>query len=266
MSAVVSIDKCKVRQSFSSAAKYYDGFATLQREVGWDLLSRFVMQCANDTIVDIGCGTGFLTQKLMSRTPVQQMIAIDIALSMLHITRSKLEQFKAVQYVCADAEKLPLAGNSADHIVSNLALQWCQKINCVFNGFNKILKPGGQLLFSTFGPATLQELKNAWAEVDDYTHVNDFYTADELHTFLQQAGLKNIQIETKCYQSNYQTVIELMRELKGIGAHNTLSGRHRGITGKSRMQKMIEAYEKQRLNELIPATYEIIFVSAKSDL
>jgi malonyl-CoA O-methyltransferase len=132
----------------------------------------------------------------------------------------------------------------------------------VFEGFNHGLKPSGQVVFSTFGPATLQELKQAWSEVDDYTHVNEFYTVDELTIFLQQAGFDHIHIESKCYQSNYQAVIELMRELKGIGAKNMLTGRNKNTTSKTQMENMIKAYEKYRINKLIPATYEIIFVSA----
>lgn len=268
MSAVFAIDKNKVKRSFASAARSYDGLATLQRKVGLDLLSKFSLTCFSQldddkTFLDIGCGTGFLTHELMLKKTVKQMIAVDIAWSMLQVTRSKLQHIDDVQYICADAEQLPLFNNSVDIIVSNLALQWCQDLVSVFNGFNKILKQQGHLLFSTFGPATLQELKQAWAEVDNYSHVNDFYSTNELSVFLQQAGFKNIQVETKHYRSNYQTVIELMRELKGIGAHNVLSGRHRGITSKSRMQKMVTAYEKYRSNEYIPATYEIIMVSAE---
>lgn len=262
MSAVFSIDKKRVRLSFASAADSYDGLATLQRQVGQDLLALFDVNFTNNIVMDIGCGTGFLTKELMLASSVRKMYALDIAYSMLEATRIKLEHLETVHYICADAELIPLQKQAVDKIVSNLALQWCQNLTQVFEGFNHALKPGGQLVFSTFGPATLQELKQAWSEVDDYTHVNEFYTVDELTVFLQQAGFDDIQIESKCYLSNYQAVIELMRELKGIGAKNMLSGRNKNTTSKTQMQNMINAYEKYRINKLIPATYEIIFVSA----
>lgn len=260
MSAVLTIDKSKVRRSFDAAANNYDKFASLQKQVSIDLLTRVNADFVDDVVVDIGCGTGFLIQQLMLSPGVRQLIAVDISFSMLQVARTK---FTNVQYVCVDAECLPLQRHSVNKIVSNLALQWCQNLIWAFKGFHNALKPQGQLYFSTFGPETLIELKQSWAEVDDYSHVNTFYTVDEVLVFLKQAGFKNIQIESKCYQMNYQSVIELMRELKGIGAHNVLSKRNRKITGKNRMQKMIDSYEKYRVNGLIPATYEIIFVSAR---
>jgi len=262
----LTIDKKKVRQSFSSAAETYDGLATLQRKVGLDLLAKVAWQDSDTIILDIGCGTGFLTQELMLKSSAQQLIGLDIAMPMVQASRAKLEHFNKVRYLCADAEHLPLANNSVDSIYSNLALQWCQNLTSVFKNFKQVLKQDGRIYFSTFGSTTLQELKNSWAEVDGFTHVNDFYSGDELLSYLQKSGFSDIKIETKSYQSNYQTVLELMRELKGIGAHNVLEGRYRKTTSRTRMQKMVESYEKYRVNGLLPATYEVVFASAKASL
>lgn len=218
----------------------------------------------NKIIVDLGCGTGFLTKHLSQTANVQQIIAIDIALSMLNFARIKLNQQKKLQYVCADAEKLPLNNHAIDVIYSNLTLQWCQNLISVFNGFNQALKSGGKLLFSTFGVATLYELKHAWAKVDAHTHVNNFYTAKDIVGFLHCAGFSNITLESKRYKSNYHSVIDLMRELKGMGAHHVISGRNPNPTSKIKLQCMINIYENYRTKGLIPATYEIIFVAAKA--
>jgi len=263
MSEVITIDKNKVKSSFALAVNSYDELATLQRKVGLKLLQDFSGESDSYPMVDIGCGTGFITQQLIDRGAVGQLIAIDIALSMVQKTKMKMGCFQNVQYICADAEFIPIENHSIHTIFSNLALQWCQNLTAVFSGFNKMLKKDGRLRFSTFGPSTLQELKLAWSEVDDYTHVNEFYSADNLQYFLKCAGFKDIQIETKCYLSHYATVIDLMRELKGIGAHNVLSKRNRKTTSKASMQAMISAYEREAGRGEISATYEILFVSAK---
>ncbi len=262
MSKVLSIDKKQVRQSFSSAAESYDALASLQRKVALQLITYLDDKDVDGRLMDLGCGTGFFTEQILQSRQVKQLLAVDIAFAMLQFSRMKLATHDTLQYVCADAEKLPFNSGTLDFIASNLALQWCNDLESVFNGFKRILKSKGSLIFSTFGPATLQELKHSWAEVDDYNHVNSFYSAAEITAFLQQAGFKNIKLKGCLYHSQYPSVMALMQELKGIGAHTVLSKRNRQITRKSHMQAMISAYQKKAQQGLIPATYEIFYVSA----
>ena len=264
MSAVFAIDKGKVRQSFAAASLSYDGVANLQRAVGKELLGGIDAGSLTGTVLDLGCGTGFLTGELLAQSAGGQMLALDIALPMLHRARTKLFGLANASFICADAERLPLQANSVDNVFSNLALQWCRNLPVVFRDMRRILKPGGRLQFSTFGPKTLQELKKAWAEVDHYKHVNEFYGEDALWPFLEQAGFTEIQINSKIYRTPYCSVMALMRELKQIGAHNVAEGRNKRLTTKSQMQAMMAAYEMQDLNSWISATYEVITVSAKA--
>ena len=254
------LDKAKIKQSFAAASGTYDGVAELQRTVGNALLSIIDSGSFAGTLLDLGCGTGFLTSGLLAQsTPV---IALDIALPMVQVTRTKLAGAPDVGYVCADAEQLPLAGQSVDHVFSNLVLQWCVNLDTVFTDIKRVLKPGGQLVFSIFGPQTLQELKAAWAEVDDYSHVNDFYSEQQLMRFLRQAGYAEITVEIKQYVPTYDSVWALMKELKHIGAHNVMAGRNKQITTKNQMQRMIAAYERHRIGDQVPATFEVIMVKA----
>ncbi|NOU15520.1 MAG: malonyl-ACP O-methyltransferase BioC [Methylococcaceae bacterium] len=257
-------DKVKIRQSFAAASITYDGAAELQRTVGKALLAGVSAETLSGRLMDLGCGTGFLTAELLSDNPRQSMIAVDIAMGMLNATRGKLINHNNVSYVCADAELLPVAASTLDGVVSNLALQWCRNLEAVFADLKRVIKPGGQLVFSTFGPQTLQELKAAWAEVDDYSHVNEFYDVKELEVFLRQAGFRQLQIESRTYVSSYDSVLDLMHELQAIGAQNVIGERSKTITTKLQLQKMITAYETRRVNSKIPATYECLFVQARA--
>ncbi|WP_254491521.1 methyltransferase domain-containing protein, partial [Salmonella enterica] len=82
--------------------------------------------------------------------------------------------WKPFQRLCGDAAALPLADNSVDVIFSNLCLQWVDDLPAVFAGFRRVLKPGGLLVCSTFGPETLVELNEAFAAADDRPHVSRF--------------------------------------------------------------------------------------------
>ena len=253
----MQLDKSKIKQSFASASHTYDSVAALQRRVANELLD-FTSPLPSSVLLDLGCGTGFLTNELLGLA--QSVIALDIALPMLHVTRSKLGD--KARSLCADAEQLPLVEHSVEGIFSNLALQWCINLVAVFTDIKRVLKPGGKLVFSTFGPKTLEELKAAWANVDDYEHVNDFYSEQQLSSFLKQAGYTEITIETRIHLSSYDSVLALMRELKYIGAHNVIEGRNKNITSKSQMRSMIAAYEPHRSGDLVYATFEVIMISA----
>lgn len=257
-----ALDKAKIKGSFAHAAHSYDAVAALQRRVGQGLFTQIAAQNLTGTVLDVGCGTGFLSGQLATLATIEQIIALDIALPMLQTTRQKLSGQK-LNLLCADAEFLPLASQSVNHIVSNLALQWCENLIAVFSNFKRVLKPDGQLLFTTFGEQTLQELKAAWAKVDGFSHVNDFYNAAEMRYFLQAAGFEDIQISETNDVSEYESVLALMRELKAIGAHNVTQRRRKTMTGKIKMQAMMREYEVLRINGLIPATFQIITVTAR---
>ena len=251
------LDKTKIKQSFSNASKTYDSVAELQRNVGRDLLQAFLPKNLTGNIVDLGCGTGFLTQELLPHC--ENLIALDLALPMLQTTREKLGN--SVNYICADAESLPLSMASVDTIFSNLALQWCLPIDKALTELHQVLKADGELIFSTFGSETLCELKNAWASVDDFSHVNVFYTASQLRLALEKAGFVNLEIKNQPYISHYDSVLDLMHELKHIGAHNVSSLRNRNLTSKKSLKSMMAHYPLGKFGDVF-ATFEVIYVKA----
>jgi malonyl-CoA O-methyltransferase len=129
----------------------------------------------------------------------------------------------------------------------------------------RVLRPGGLLLFSTFGPDTLSELRAAWAAADDRSHVSLFPDMHELGNGLMHAGLAEPVLDVEHLRLHYADARALMRELKLLGAHNAADDRVRGLTGREHLDRMLSAYEGMREEKGLPATFEVISGAAFAD-
>ena len=252
-------DKVSTRRSFERAADQYDEAAVLQREVGVRLLERLdLMRLQPQRILDLGSGTGQCIDGLFSRYRKAAVTALDIARPMLQRAGQRGRWLRRPQCVCADAERLPFGNHSFDLVFSNLMLQWCTDLDAVFRELRRVLRPGGLLLFSSFGPDTLKELRESWSSVDRYAHVNTFLDMHDVGDTLVRTQFADPVMDVERLTVTYPDVWKLMRELKQIGAHNVTSGRPRGLTGKQHMQQLVEAYESFRRDGILPASYEIV--------
>jgi malonyl-CoA O-methyltransferase len=254
-------DKRLVAQSFSAAAEDYDSVAELQRQVGEELLQRIPRARAGaaEQVLDIGCGTGYFRPALARAMPQAQYTGLDLAEGMVVHCASQ-EGAESANWLVGDAEDLPLASATVDFIFSNLALQWSERTALLCAEMMRVLAPGGTCVFSTLGPATLCELRRAWAAVDEDEHVNRFTPLEELKAALQAAGFADLQMETCLLQLQYRQLKELLRELKTLGAHNVNKARPGGLTGRRRLQGLLDAYELVRADGLLPATYEVAYI------
>lgn len=249
--------KPQIAESFSRAATSYDSVAELQRRIGHNLLEKLPAE-RQSVVLDLGSGTGYFTPLLHERCEPDHLISLDLAEGMLGYAR-KQRPTPHTNWVCGDAESLPLADESVDLVFSSLAIQWCENLPALFSEVARVLKPGGRFLFATLGPDTLNELRQSWSVVDQYQHVNRFISftilADHASSYLQKISLAE---ESELLL--YDQVRQLTSELKGIGAHNISAGRQSGLTGKARIIAFKQAYEQFRRDDgKLPATYQVFY-------
>jgi malonyl-CoA O-methyltransferase len=259
-------EKHQVRRAFSRAAGGYNALAVLQRQVAQHLLAHLGQSALKPRrILDLGTGTGHCLPQLETLFPQARLIALDIAEGMLREVRQSCALGRDVWLVNGDAERLPLACASVDLIVSNLALQWCPDLRTALRECARVLAPGGALVFTTFGARTLAELRQAWAAIDNYSHVNRFVPEPVVREALFGAGLALSRFETELRVSVYPDVFALMRELKGLGAHNVTVNRLRTLTGKQRLFAMASRYPSIRREPAgeVPASFEVFFADAR---
>ena len=241
----------------------YEAHAVLQDEVQHRLQERLDdLPFKPQRILDVGSGTARGTAALRKRYPQAQTIALDLALPMLRAARKHRAWLRPFARVCADAESLPFVEASVDLLHSSLCLQWCGQLDAVFDEFRRVLRPEGLVLFSTFGPQTLNELRTAFAEVDETPHVSRFLDIHQIGDALLAAGFRDPVLERDVFTLTYADVLGLMHELRAIGATNADADRARSLTGKAHLQRVIEAYEVHRSDGRVPATYEVVYALA----
>jgi malonyl-CoA O-methyltransferase len=263
----LALDKRQLKRAFELAADKYDAAAVLQHEVCKRMLARLdYIKVRPRTILDAGSGTGNALTELLARYPQTALVALDLALAMLQRGRTRLRWWQGLPglrpplyAVCADIERLPLARESIGLVWSNLALQWVNDLPHAFAEMYRALEPGGLLMFSTFGPDTLKELRGAYEGTDGRTHVNRFADMHDIGDMLVGAGYADPVMDMEPFTLTYDDVLTLMRDLKSIGAHNVTHGRPGALSGKSLITSVRRNYEAFRLNGKLPATFEVVY-------
>jgi malonyl-CoA O-methyltransferase len=261
-------DRVQVRRAFSRAARSYDAAAGLQHAVEAHLLESldYLGERTPDVVLDLGCGPGSASLAMRRRWPKARVLALDLALPMLRESRAAERWHplrRPVQRICADVRVLPLAEASVDVVFSNLCLQWVEDLPAVFAGFRRVLRPGGLLLVSTFGPDTLRELREAFAEADATPHVSPFAGIAQFGDALMAAGFRDPVLDRDTTVSCYRDLPALMRELRAMGATNALQARRHTLTGKARFARAAQAYAAQcGAEHMLSATWETITAMA----
>lgn len=258
-------ETASLRRSFGRAAKAYAHVAVLQREVETRLLEQldFLEDRQPVRILDLGCGPGRASGAMKKRWPKAQVIAIDAALPMLKEVPKHTRFWRPIQRVCADVSQLPVADASVDLIFSSLCLQWVNDLPATLAEFRRVLRPDGLLVFSTFGPDTLIELREAyWQAGEKNPPLSPFAAIQQIGDAMMAAGFKNPVLDRELYRLTYSDVRTLMKELQTIGATDARPQRSRGMAGKTRLQKMTSAYESLRSDQVLPSTWEVVTAMA----
>jgi len=264
-------DKQQVAGQFSRAAYSYDQAARIQHFSALELAQQIKkLQASNQESMtghwlDLGCGTGFAVPTLLEQGAAY-ITGADLAHGMCLASTEKLAQLP-FQAVTADAENLPFAKHSFDGIYSNLMVQWSEQLPDLLYEAQRVLKPGALFAFATLGPRTMHELKAAWQHIDPFVHVNSFSPKQEV---VEQCevffDIESVQQQEVVQQ--HESLSNLLKELKAIGATNVNSGRRPGLGGRKRLQQLDVAYrdvcaEQSVSLTSLPLTYDLIWIIAR---
>lgn len=255
------LDKKIVANCFERAAKSYDNAAILQEEVLNRLLQRLhYIRHQPATIIDIGCGTGKGIRGLQKHYPRARVYAIDIARQMLLQARSRYRFLARKRLLTADMERLPFAAESFDMVFSSLALPWSNDLRATMCEFARVAKPGALLLFTSFGPGSLQELAQSWRALDGYPHVHQFVDMHDVGDIMLAAGFAQPVVDAETIRMEYRDFRRLLDDLKQSGSSNVDCGRRRGLTTPRQLARLEASYREQGFEkDRFIASYEVIY-------
>jgi len=244
---------------FRRAASTYEAAAGLQHRVESDLIERLpLLDLSPRWILDLGCGTGHAEPHLTRHYPHAGIIGVDAAFEMLRWKQAQPD--RRTSTLCADAQALPLLSSSMDLVFSNLLLQWFDDPGQALSEVYRVLRDRSAFLFTTLGPHTFQELREAWSHVDAAPHVSEFMDAPGWGAQLMREGFVEVVLDVDRVVEEVPDLGTLADQLRRIGATNRHAQRARGLYGKSHLETLTRAYEAMRRpGGGLPVTYEILY-------
>jgi malonyl-CoA O-methyltransferase len=267
MSTAPVVDARQVRRNFARAAGTYDGVAVLQREVGSRMLERLdYVKIAPQRVLDLGCGTGASLGALSERFPQAQVLGADVSTAMLRVARKQRLRLRCLlPFLCGkkssllatDALALPVKSGALGMVWSNLMLHWIADPLPALREMQRTLEVGGLLMFSTFGPDTLKELRASFS--DDYVHCQRFTDMHDYGDMLLECGFADPVMDAEVLTMTYPSLDGLFRDLRQSGSACAMHSRRHGLMGRSAWLAARAEYDKNMKDGRLPATFEVVY-------
>ncbi len=242
-----SFTKTAIAEAFNGAVNTYDHSAVIHNVVGERLFERLDLVILQpDVIIDVGTGTGTFCHRLQKRFKHKRVLGIDLSWKMAVNANKQRKWLSKERFLCADAENLPLADGSADLVFSNLMLQWIPNPDQFFLEMQRILVPGGLLMFSCYGPDTLKEMRQSWLAVDEGIHTKQFIDMHDVGDSLTSAAFDGIVMDNETITMTYESLDILHQDLVNVGEANLGTGYDRKHVADKDWQSYLRAYEQYR--------------------
>lgn len=252
--------KNEICKSFNKHAHEYEQAAKIQSEIGRRMFERLDYLKINPArILDLGCGTGEFSRQLKQRYPKAQIVGFDIAAHMLLQAKNKQSWRRKWPLVNGDMMSMPFASGIFDLVFSNQVIHWSDSIMTLFGELNRVMSVNGCLMFTTLGPDTFKELRQAWS-LDEHAHANEFSDMHDIGDWLLQEQFLQPVIDMEVLTVQYDSLAKLLQALKAQGVRNINGQRKQGLTGKKSWQQFARNYAEQAgQNGKYRLSYEVVY-------
>ena len=264
--SLASRNKTRIAQQFSRAASTYNSAADVQLDIAFDTMAYVPSQAENG--LDIGCGTGRISQQLGARC--NTLVAMDLAIGMLtYAQQNSLAGDSSICWLQGDADALPLADNSIDMVFSSMALQWSDNQIKVMSEIARVMRPDANAVLAIMCDGSFSQLNDSWQSIDSQRHVNAFASAQTWQDAAKAAGLQ-VTMHEKQYITWHQNIRQLLSSIKSIGANVLLTPQGSPEQSKPGVKnafnrhtlQYLESYYQQKYGEnmQLPLTYQVCFL------
>lgn len=212
------INKALVRDRFSKNLKNYNENAKIQKRMAEKLVS-LIKNKKPRKILELGCGTGFLTNLVNQNLSFEEYIAIDIVES-CNVYINKISP--KIEFLAKDIEDyIELNSEKFDLIISNASLQWVENFERVIKTLENKLNPNGELIFSTFGNENFREIYHILGTSLRY------FSNTELHNIFP-----NAEIEPEIHIMAFDSPKDVLKHLQltGVNAIENTSWTKKDLT------------------------------------
>ncbi|MGB1361469.1 MAG: methyltransferase domain-containing protein, partial [Alphaproteobacteria bacterium] len=167
---------------------------------------------ASNDMLEIGCGTGFMTDEVFRLNPTANILATDIAQNMVNVCGAKLPN---IETMVMDGEN-PTVKNKYDFVYSNLAFQWFNDLPVTINKYKDLLNENGVLAFSTLSDKNFSQ----WQESCEFSGLDN-----RQKNFLSEEQIVksfgddfDVKIEIEILDMQFASALDFLSHLRNIGA------------------------------------------------
>lgn len=236
--------KSKIQENFNRAALTYDSVASIQKRTAQQLLDYLKMTNAQfSKILDIGTGTGFIPEILLTQYPNSSYILNDISPAMVTFVSKKFENYSNIAFHIGDAEQSVFP--KIDLTVSNMAFQWFENLEY---SIKSLWKDTTIMTFSTLMEGTFSNWSQYCHSQGLNSKINNYPSYRQLVDYCNALNAHQAYFYQHTYTSSFNTPLEFMRYLKLLGA-NTPKNHEPSFLKKSIYQ----------LNDGITANYNVFY-------
>ncbi len=249
---------------FASAAQTYHEESGLQRSVAQKLASSMLPGDEVEKILEIGCGTGALTELLRRRFRVAEIHALDIARPMIEMAGERLGECGRIRWHVADARRFS-PDKDFSLIVSSSALHWMTPLSETVKRLANMLEPGGELVAAVMVKGTFEELRAArLCLCPKKPPPVDLPSSEEIFEAITGAGLKTESHRDEVLRVWYDSAGNFFRSLNRQGVTGVSNGNGR-LLNRTDLRKLLNYYDRQFAVPTggIFATCRVLYVKAR---